>query len=159
MAPDQQHQDGGQDDIDRFFDRKRAKFAACHAPLERVANQGASTLYHIFNVVLRQFREVLGLGDHQFWNAGILGEANFLPPIIKKTFQQIEGVTIVAGRYRFVFCDDRHDAVRDDRLEERFLVGKVQVEGAFGDASVTGNVLEAGGGEASCNEQIECGAQ
>jgi hypothetical protein len=51
----------------------------------------------------------------------------------------------------------RADLETDQLLEQRFLVGEVQIDRAFGDASTLGDVLKPGSRKAAGGKLVECG--
>ena len=68
------------------------------------------------------------------------------------------GVGIVALEALGVF-DARDDFTAHDGLEEFFLGGEVEVDGALADAGALRDVVESGGGEPLLAKDLESGAQ
>ena len=52
--------------------------------------------------------------------------------------------------------DQRHNAGTDDRLEQFFLAGEIEIQGALADARARGDLIEPGRGKTAFDEQIEC---
>jgi hypothetical protein len=82
---------------------------------------------------------------------------NEVPVCAEIAFELVHGIAFarLCGRLSEPVDDDR----TDDFAEELFLVGEVEVDGAFGDAGATSDVVESSAGEASFTENVESGLE
>ncbi len=137
----------------------RAELAACDTARHRRTEQAVPGLDHLGQEEAGDLREVAALGGHQLGDAAGLRVAVVAPPAHDQAAQQIGAGAVVALGPPGGGGDERHHAFAHHRLEQLFLVGKVQVQGAFGDAGARRHVVQPGAGVATLDEQVEPGGQ
>lgn len=77
-------------------------------------------------------------------------------PIAAHYGAELLGGSALGDRFLARF-DGRHGSLPDHLAEKVFLVGEIQVDGAFGDAGPFGDILEAGLGETALAKNLESG--
>ena len=124
IAPDDQHEQRRDRNIDARLDVHRAEFAGRDTTIECCTQQRAAADDDMVVVVLRHIGKIARLGDDEFHDATKMGVADLLPPAIQERLQE-------AGRRPLIFRQlllgggqRRHDAFFDDRLNRASLLSK-----------------------------------
>ena len=131
------------------------ELAALHAPFQDGLHQKMSAADDFIVVELADFGKIAALGKHQFRNAAEFRRSDGPPPVENNCAQQLGRRAVMFLQQALATLDERHDAGTDDRLEQFFLAGEIQIQGAFADARAGGDLVEPGCGKTAFDEQIE----
>ncbi|EWS54316.1 hypothetical protein X551_02895 [Methylibium sp. T29] len=140
-------------------DRHRAELAAVDATLHHPADHAFGRQHHFVEVELRDVGEVANFRNDQLADARGAGLADAAPPLGHQVGQQLGRRPVEAAHDVLALGDLLRDVLADHRLQQFFLAGVVEVEGALGDAGARRHLLRARRREALLDEQIEGGVE
>ena len=132
-----------------------AELAAVDATTDYPGQHVQHSRNDFVGVELGEVRELVKLAQYKPIDGAEDGGADELPVAAHGYAELLGGSTLGRG---FLASLDRGDrGLPDHLLKELFLVGEVEVDGAFGDSGAVGDVLESGFGESAFTENLEGG--
>ena len=137
-----------------------AELALGDAAAHDTTHQLVCRLDDLTGVVPGDVRKVAHLGDHQLEHTGCRAVVQVAPPIGQDAAQQFAGAAVEACGTHAALGNAGRQVVADDRLEQLFLAGVIEVERALGHTGSRGHLFGAGGRKAFFDEQGQrCGQQ
>ena len=132
------------------------KFPGLGAAADDSAEQSESAGGDLLGVEAREIRELVQLAKDESVEGVKDRGADKGPVAAHCAVELFAGRTTLARRL-FTCLDSGDRGLPHYFAEELFLIGEVEVDGAFGDTSAGGDVLEPGFGESTFAEDLERG--
>ena len=135
--------------------RIAGQFAALGSAREHVAQQRQATRDHLAMIERRDLGKACSLREHKTQDLLAARSQHLRAKEFKEPIEHQRDRRILLGN---LFKAFEHRARRHDYqiAEEIFLVGKVKIDRALGDAGARRDIIEASLGKALLREDIEC---
>jgi hypothetical protein len=155
VAPNTVHNDNGYEHAGSDHRIDLAEFTGVDTAADDSSHEFLATSDYLVSVEPGEVGELVQLTEDEAVNSDERRGANERP-VASHEREELAGGR--AGDIGFFSPLDRGDGRLPDHFpEELFLVGEVEVDGAFGDSGAFSNILESGVGEATFAENLEGG--
>lgn len=157
VLPDHQKHHGGDHAVHGQVEVQGPELAALHTALHDALDEVMARQHDFLVIELREFGEIARLAEHQLGDAGGLGIAYALPPGAKAVAQKIAGGRAVVVQLLAPFGKAPGDGVAHHGLEKLLLAREIQEQRALGHAGARSHFLDARGGIALFDKEVESG--